>query len=320
MELPPLFYVDQSDRGRLKFTGRDRQSFLQGMVTNDVAKLAPGAGCYAFMLDATGHILSDARILCRDEFLLMDVEPGMASFVAETLDKYLIMERVKITDIGEETAQFFVGGTEVSHFFETLAVPGITEWIEGHNGLIATGNSETFPAFVAVTRLIPGSGFTVYLAKEDAEGFRAYLANSGAELLAPETLEALRIEAGIPRFGVDMDSRVLAPETKQEARAISYKKGCYIGQEIVARIDARGRVNRGLTGFRLLGGNPPEPDTAVQVEGKDVGRVTSSAISPTYGVPIALGYIRREHEEPGASVTINGENAVVFTPPLILEG
>ncbi len=105
-----LFFVHRVGRGLLRLTGRDRQSFLQGMVTNDVKSLAPGQGCYAFLLDATGHVLADARVLCASEYLLLDVEPGLAAFVAETLDRYLIMERVRIEDVSDATTQVFVGG------------------------------------------------------------------------------------------------------------------------------------------------------------------------------------------------------------------
>jgi folate-binding protein YgfZ len=314
--LPPLFYRDVSDRGRLLLTGRDRQTFLQGMVTNNITALAPGQGCYAFLLDSTGHVLADARVLCLENALLLDVEPGTAGFVAETLEKYLIMERVKTTDVTADTAAYFIGGAEAWDFFEVLAVPGIAEWGEGMNGPFAHGNSEAFPARVAVTRLIPGQGYTAYLAREDAPDFKDYLVRTPAEEISAELLEALRIEAGVPRFGADMDARTLAPETGQGARAIHYRKGCYIGQEIVARIDARGHVNRGLAGFLLAPDAPlPAPDTPVTVDGKEVGRITSAALSPTLARPIALGYVRREHAEPGTAVQIAGVGATVSALP-----
>jgi folate-binding protein YgfZ len=332
MEIPPLFYVDRSDRGRLRLTGRDRQTFLQGMVTNDVVRLQPGQGCYAFMLDATGHVLADMRILCTEDSLLLDLEPGMASSVAETLDKYLIMEKCRITDVSAETRQIFLGGAGITgttaDFLPTLPrQPG--EWQEGDN----SHDSFFGPQFLrfAATRLIAGAGFDLYFPStvtkvtttKETMAFDVNLAEeldkSGFVSLAPETLDALRIEAGIPRFGVDMDSRVLAPETGQESRAISYKKGCYIGQEIVARIDARGRVNRRLTGFRLdptlMPDALPAADTPIMVNGKEVGRVTSAAIGPTLGVPLALGYLRREHSEPGTAVTIADAPATVAALP-----
>jgi tRNA-modifying protein YgfZ len=315
MEIPPLFYVDRSDRSRLRLTGRDRQTFLQGMVSNDVARLQPGQGCYTFMLDATGHVLADMRVLCAEDSLILDLEPGMGTFVAETLDKYLIMEKCRITDVSAETWQIFLGGADViEHLADDLYdLPGPLEnWEEGDNAAI-----EIFdPTLrVAATRLIPGPGFDLHAPVMLNVKMLKEVESAGFVPLAPEVLDALRIEAGTPRFGVDMDSRVLAPETGQESRAISYKKGCYIGQEIVARIDARGRVNRGFTGFWLTSEMLPALETPVVVNGKEVGRVTSAAIGPTLGVPIALGYIRREHAEPGTPVTIADAPATVAALP-----
>lgn len=313
------FFIDRRDRGRLRLTGRDRQSFLQGMVTNDVASLTPGQGCYALMLDATGHVLADMRVLCAENHLLLDVEPGRAAFVAETLDKYLIMEKVRITDVTQETAQVFVGGTGIAELLERWGVAGADEWREGQNATVAIGDAEE--ALIAATRLIPGPGFDIYL--PDAAAKDALLATLGAAGLSPlsaDTLEALRIEAGIPRLGVDMDEKALGPETGQQARAISYRKGCYIGQEIVARIHARGHTNRGLTGFLLDSGDaPPASGMPVTVEGKEVGRVTSAAVSPTLGRPVALGYIRNEHATPGTAVEIDGRGATVAALPFVGE-
>jgi folate-binding protein YgfZ len=317
LEIPPLFYVDRSDRGRLRLTGRDRQTFLQGMVTNDVARLQPGQGCYSFMLDATGHVLADMRVLCTEDSLLLDLEPGMASFVAETLDKYLIMEKCRITDVSAEVRQVFVSGEDVSRLLrEQFLKEDAGGWAEGQNVPIEVAG---YDSRLAATRLVTGNGYDIYTPALATAGI---LETLDATEITLETLDGLRIEAGIPRFGVDMDSRVLAPETGQESRAISYKKGCYIGQEIVARIDARGRVNRRLTGFWLDPSLTPEtlpaPDTAVVVNGKEVGRITSAVVGPTRGVPIALGYLRLEHSEPGTAVTIADALATVAALPFEL--
>lgn len=321
LEIPPLFYVDRSDRGRLRLTGRDRQSFLQGMVTNDVARLQPGQGCYSFMLDATGHVLADMSVLCTEDALLLDLEPGMASFVAETLDKYLIMEKCRITDVSAETWQVFLSGTGIVEAVNEFVVPDNHpgQWQEGDNAATSFFGPELR---FAATRLTRGASFDLYAPVSPDLKLLAEIERSGIVPLAPETLGGLRIEAGIPRFGVDMDNRVLAPETGQESRAISYKKGCYIGQEIVARIDARGRVNRRLAGFWL---DPsltletlPAPDTPVLVDGKAVGRVTSAVVGPTLGVPIALGYLRLEHSEPGTTVTVADAPATVAALPFEL--
>jgi folate-binding protein YgfZ len=312
-----LFYVNRSERGLLRLTGRERQSFLQGMITNDVLSLQPGQGCYAFMLDATGHVLADMRVICAADHLLLDVEPGMASFVAETLEKYLIMEKCRITDLtGQTGGQLLLAGPRAAEELARLGVTGAETWTEGQNApLEAMGSS----ALVAATRLISGPAFTIYLPDANIDA-GMYGANEfpDAEEITEAALDVLRIEAGVPRFGVDIDSRSLAPETGQQKRAIHYRKGCYIGQEIVARIDARGHTNRALTGFTLGQGPLPEKETPVAAgERAEAGRITSAAVSPTLGVPIALGYLRQEYREPGTAVTVNGEAGQVAGLPFL---
>lgn len=312
--LPDIFFVDRSRRGRLRLTGRDRQSFLQGMVTNDVAALQPGQGCYAFLLDATGHVLSDMRILCAEDHLLLDLEPGMATTVAETLDRYLIMEKCRITDVTAETAQVFIGGKDAPRVLARLGVEDAGDWAEGQNTSVDVGGDA---ALAAATRLIPGKGFDLYTEAVAVECIRKAV---DAREMTEEALDIFRIEAGVPRFGVDIDSRVLAPETGQQRRAIHYRKGCYIGQEIVARIDARGHTNRTLTGFVLAEGVLPDPGAPVVAGDRpDAGRITSATFSPTLGRGIALGYIRHEYSEPGTDVNVAGRDARVTTLPFVAE-
>ena len=310
--LPEFFYVNRTDRGRLRLTGRDRQAFLQGMVSNDVARLAPGEGCYTFQLDATGHVLADARVLVREDQVILDVEPGLAPQVAATLERYLVMERCKIADITDETAQVFIGGANAATLLRShFGSDGAETWTEGQHQAVASD------AFVAATRLTTAPGFDLYCPAGRLPEILALLESHGAKPIDPDVLEALRIEAGIPRFGFDIDARVLALETGQQARAVSFKKGCYIGQEIVARIDARGHTNRTFAGFRLAEGAAlPAPATAIHAEdGREIGRITSSTLAPTLGFPVALGYIRHDSAEPGTKVTIGGQSAVVAALP-----
>jgi tRNA-modifying protein YgfZ len=238
----------ESPRDVLALTGRDRTSFLQGMVTNDVLALVPGQSCYAFHLDATGHVLADLYVLCLEDKLLLVTESGTGETLHHLLEHYLVMERAKITPVSYHHYVFLTS--------------------KGESGLVYT-----HPL-----------GFGL-LAEAPWE------AEPGDERMSAEALEVLRIDAGIPRFGTDMDARVLAPETGQAARAIHYKKGCYVGQEIVARIDARGHTNRTLV--RLTLPAPVPPETPLTLDGKEVGRVTSSASSGDGAV--ALGYLRHEH-------------------------
>jgi aminomethyltransferase len=314
--VPPLLTIDRSERGRIRAAGRDRQSFLQGMVTNDVARLKPGEGCYAFLLDATGHVLADARILVMDEALLLDVEPGRAGFVIQTLERYLIMERVRLVDVTDETHQLLVAGRDAAAFLAGQGVPDAETWGEGRNAAVpALGGT----ARAASTHLLSVPAFDVYFEDRTArDACAAALAASGAATVSADTIDALRIEAGCPLTGIDIDERVLAPETGQQQRAISYRKGCYIGQEIVARIDSRGHTNRTLAGFAFpSGAELPAPGTVVMDGERQIGRITSAALSPALGMPIALGYIRREFAVPGTAVTFGGLAATVHGLPFV---
>ncbi|MBC7809134.1 MAG: folate-binding protein YgfZ, partial [Akkermansiaceae bacterium] len=258
--LPELFYTP-TKRDLLKLTGKDRQSFLQGMVTNDVLKLQPGEGCYALMLDATAHVLADMHILNVGDYLLLDLEPGMAPFVAETLDKYLIMEKCRITDVTASFGCFVIGGERAGDYLRNNnSVADAGTWKDNQNAMLPDDCvlSRVNVASIPLYRLYfpdPRNMDVAYMPRNEKGDTEAELPEA--------SLDALRIEAGIPRFGVDMDKTVLAPEVRQDSRAVSYKKGCYIGQEIVARIDARGHTNKGLVGFL------PDPSQAVLPE-KDV--------------------------------------------------
>ncbi|WP_395092927.1 YgfZ/GcvT domain-containing protein [Armatimonas sp.] len=245
MTLPKSFYVPL-ERDLLRLTGRDRQSFLQGMLTNDIASLTPGQGCYAFHLTSKGQILADMSVLCLDDCLLLDTEPGWGEPLAASLEHHLVMERVKIR-LTTEIVYFIYEEGKWRALYDATSPPEL-----------------------------PVCGEAIY--------------------------EALRIEAGIPRGRVDFDEKTLAPETGQAGRAIHYKKGCYIGQEIVARIDARGHTNRSLV--TLTTEQVVEPGTRLTVDGKDVGWITSAALGPTCSVPVALGYLRNEHAAPGTQVTV----------------
>lgn len=296
MEIPELFYVE-TPRDLLALTGRDRASFLQGMVTNDVLDLEPGQGCYAFHLDATGHVLADMRVLVQEDRILLDLEPGVGPVLAELLDHYLVMERVKIAPLAGLQAMT-VGGKDAEDtllaFYVSLGdaeSSNVTLDIYGEPVMLVRSSFLTIPTFV-------------HFAGEQATRW----VESPEDEKPTEWFEGLRIFSGIPKFGADIDKRVLAPETGQAARAIHYKKGCYVGQEIVARIDARGHTNRALAGFWLNETVPAE--TPVTVEGKEVGRVTSSAAWEN-GVAVALGYLRNEFAAPGTAILAGGVSGTV---------
>ena len=296
-------------------TGRDRQSFLQGQVTNDILSLTPGSGCYAFQCDATGHVLSDMRVLCGENFLLLDIEPGFGCVVQANLEKHLVMERVKIAPY--ETQNFFLWGeniitelselSELSKLEEKYGLSNRSDWTEGQH-------YSTDDFILCATKLVKDFGFTLYTSNTNTtQNVPGWLLPCTE--LTENILDNYRIEAGIPRYGIDIDAKVLAPETGQALRAIHYKKGCYIGQEIIARLDARGHTNRSFAGFYLTETVPQ--NTPLFVEGKEIGRITSSCLSPTLGTLIGLGYIRNEFAEPGNKVNISEKEITVTSLPFM---
>lgn len=291
MSLPTLFYIPL-ERDLLRLTGRDRLSFLQGMVTNDVLGLAPGQGCYAFHLTSKGQILADCRIAVLEDSILIDTEPGWGEPLAESLEHHLVMERVKIAP-QTGILSTFVGGSEAEEALEEFdLVP-----LEGE-GSNRTQNIAGAIVTVVRAHWIDAPGFMVYAIASAT----SVVKDTAGERLPDEIFEGLRIEAGTPKGRVDFDSKTLAPETGQLQRAIHYKKGCYIGQEVVARIDARGHTNRSLV--RLACDQLIAPRTPIRVGDTEVGWVTSVAHGPMLGTPVALGYLRNEHTASGTPLLL----------------
>jgi folate-binding protein YgfZ len=249
--------------------GPDAASFLHGLVSNDVLALAPGDATHALLLDERGHVRADMRVArdADDAFTLV-VDPDQAGALAEALDRYHFSEALEL--IGPEP-------------FALLTVGG-------------AGAVDAAGAELTVPGRVPG---TVDLVVGDAD---AALAALGLPEAPAEALEALRVEAGVPRVGVDTGAGTLVQEAGLETRAVSFDKGCYLGQETVARAQYRGRVNRRLRGLRLEA--PAQAGAAVRRDGRELGRVSSAAVHPELG-PIALATLRRE-AEPGAEVEVEG--------------
>lgn len=272
---------DRSPRGLLELRGTDRVSFLQGMVSNDVAALAPGAACHAALLDVTGHILADLHVHAFPDALVVETDPACLTTLRETLDKFLIMEDVTLADVSDLWTIFSVLGEGASRLTE---LPG-----------------ERRPLAVPLA-----PGFDLWLRPDTP---RLALAS-----LSEETAEALRIEAGIPAWGRELTPAVLLPETGMDD-AVSYTKGCYVGQEIVARLHARGHANRALRQILLSEAAPvPPPGATVHVPedgpepGREIGRITSAVASPKHGGrSLALAYVRREYWDAGTLVSVQIE-------------
>jgi tRNA-modifying protein YgfZ len=319
--------VDRSGEGRLRLTGPDRVSWLQGLVTNDVAALQPGQGCYAAYLTPQGRMISDLRILATREALLLDVPTVARATVAARFEQFIITEDVVVEDVTARIARLALHGPAAAAVVaRALDMPlaSVTDLAEHAHVDVEFQDA---PVFVAGCRALGGPGFDVYCAAERVTDVAARLFAAGAHDITADAWDTLRIEAGLPLFGVDMDTDTIPLEAGLEASAISQTKGCYVGQEVVIRILHRGggRVVRRLVSWAADGESTPDtpvpaPGTPIAVDGKDIGRVTSAAWSPSLRRLIGLGYAHRDHTEPGTKLTVGGETPVaitIATPPLV---
>jgi len=288
---------DASARGVVRITGPDRVSFLQGMVTQDVEGLAAGAVADAALLTPKGAMVADARVVKRADDLLLLTEPGYGAVVLGTLERYLISEDAELSDATPGFGQLSVVGPEA----EALAarVLGL--------GPPADAALRPFDAGGATGWALPQGlllpGLDLLVPVEGLATVFDRLLAAGATPVGFAALEVLRVERGTPRFGADMDEKTIPLEANLQ-RAIHYQKGCYIGQEVIARATFRGHVNRHLVGLRFVG-PPPAPRTELFTGERRVGWVTSVVNSPRLG-PIGLGYAHRGVDQPGTELALAG--------------
>jgi folate-binding protein YgfZ len=300
--------MERSEVGRLAIRGADRFSWLQGMVSNDVRRLERGEirRLQACVLNETGHILTDVSLIAREGEILAELPAANLAGIAERLDRYIIMEEVELEDVSGEVGCLTLQGLEVENV-RTMAMN-----VCGGPYADLNIRVDWVPADYTGS-----GGFDLYFAateRERLEGaLREILEHEGANI-GIETQELLRMEAGIPKFGAELDARVIPLEANLGPTHISLTKGCYVGQEIIARIDARGHTNRALTGLVVTGSVLPIPGDkifAAEADGseRETGRITSVAeSSPAMeGRPIALGYVRHEHRAPGTLLRVMGE-------------
>ncbi len=308
--------ADLSHRSQLRLRGRDHVRFLQGMLTNDVARLPAGGALYAAMLTPKGKMLADMYLYRWEDSVLLDMEPGMAPSVAERLERFKLTFKVDIVDESQELATLHVAGPGARSLLEEASGAEVPR--EGW-GKLVLGGVEVVAAPVGRTG---EEGFDLFVPSRAAVRVWGALAAAGAAPVGMEAMETLRIEAGVPRYGVDMTEATIPIEAGIE-HAISYEKGCYVGQEVVARIHWRGHVNWHLRGLVVESAVPPPPGADVVDEGdKRVGRVTSSTLSPALGKAVALGYVRRERADDGTRLKVDcGGGEVrpcrVVVPPIV---
>jgi tRNA-modifying protein YgfZ len=281
------------DRGVIAVTGPDGAEYLQGQLTNDVEALAVGEGQYAALLDRKGHMQTDLRVLrVSAEEIQVDLEPGPKDQALRHLTMYSVGREVAVADATGERVLISLIGPRAAE------IPGAPPLPEFASQPLTVAGTE---ALAVGTR----DGIDLFATAADRERVLAALTSAGAAEVTPEAVEIVRIEAGVPRFGAEMDSATMPAEAAIVEDAVSFTKGCYIGQETVARLHYKGKPNRHLRGLKLSGS--AAPGAPLRLGDKEVGTLGGAVVSPALG-PIGLAIVRRE-AEPGAELTV-GEDGV----------
>ena len=293
-------FLNLSYRGKLEVTGSDRVSFLHSIISNDVQGLPEFDGRYGTLLTPTGKIISDFYYYVFAEFVLIDIEPGLVPKTMETLQKYIIMDEVHLKDISDDVAHFSLQGPRSGKLISQLfGVPGPsrgyqvqeTNWEGARTWLIRKGE-------------LADTGYEVLLSEKAAPSLRGAILEAGSggldlRQVGQEARNILRMEAAIPWYGVDMDESHYPMEARLDS-AISLTKGCYMGQEVVARATNLGGVPKLLLGLKLASDSiAPKGAKVLEKKGKPIGQVTSSVFSPRLQTSIALAYLKRAFALPG---------------------
>jgi folate-binding protein YgfZ len=293
-------YLDLSSRGRIRVNGDDRARLLHAMTTNEVQQLQPGQGCYTFFLNAQGRILGDANLFCLDDHLLLDTEPETRTKLYEHLDRYIIADDVTLEDETAMTAAVAVEGPRAHSVLENADLPEEPySWTRWGSRVVARVAS-TGP-----------NGYLVFAPASEKDELLAQLGASGVLPATPEDARMVRIEHGRPRYGEEITERYLLQETGQ-MHAVSFQKGCYLGQEIVERIRSRAQIHRILRRLELDTTEVPEAGVKLKAGDADAAEIASAVLSPALGKVVALAYVRTQYAEPGTGLELGGVAARVF--------
>ncbi len=302
---------DLSDRTSVEVRGDDRLSFLHNFCTNDINRLAPGEGCEAFLTSIKGRILAHIIVSATNDALWLDSEPGTAEFIVSHLTKYVITEDVEITDRSADCAPLFLVGPQaeawLSDRIKNFSPPPLCG--------LAVGSLAGAQVMIRRFDFTGQPGFEIIAATDAVADVWQAITDTGVPPAGSEAFEVLRIEAGFPRYGIDLTDDNIAQEAGRTAQAISFTKGCYLGQEPIARLDALGHVNRILTRLTIRAGEAPSPGTKVCcTDGKTIGHITSAILSPKTGHPVALALLKATALSPGTKLTVNGSPATAILP------
>ncbi|MDX6531107.1 MAG: hypothetical protein QOH41_3397 [Blastocatellia bacterium] len=307
--------IDLSSRGRLLISGSEAVLFLNGLITNDMKTLAENSWMPAIFPNVQGRLLAAVHIIHREDGFLIDTESPTLETVAKLLERFTLAGDFRVNNLTSETAMLSIQGRNAAEvirqaFGETAATLARDQVVTAHldNGSEVTVIRATHTG---------EDGFDLFVNASEAPKSLEMIRDAGAQPFGPEVAETLRIEAGIPRFGIDMDETKVVTETNLDD-AVSFTKGCYIGQEIIARIKYRGHVAKKLTGVLVEHDGALEGGSKIlSADDKEIGSITSSTVSPQLTKTIALGYMKYDYLEAGTKVKV--VSAEVELPATVTE-
>jgi folate-binding protein YgfZ len=309
---------DQSSRGRILISGTESVMFLNGLITNDMKTLAVNSWMAAAFANVQGRLLAAVRIAHREDGFLLDTESATRETVITLLDRFTMAGDFRLQDLTDETAMFSVQGGSASEIISRVF--GAEAASVERQKIV---NAQFGDATVNVIRATHTAedGFDLFVDAKNSSKVQEALTAGGVAPISNATFETLRIEAGVPRYGIDMDENNVVTETNLDD-AVSFTKGCYLGQEIIVRIKHRGHVAKKLSGVVLDDSNPvPRNSKIISSEGKEIGRVTSSTFSPRLDRAIALGYLKYDYLAAGTEVKVaapeSETKATVADMPLV---
>jgi folate-binding protein YgfZ len=293
--------IDLSARGRILISGTEAVMFLNGLITNDMKTLAVNTWMPAAFPNVQGRLLAAVRVIHREDGFLIDTESATRDTVIKLLERFTLAGDFRLADLTQNTAQFSIQGAQAPEIM--AAIFGETVANLGRDAVASVDWQGKQVTVIRATHTAE-DGFDLFVSATEVEALRDAFIKSGAQPIGNDTIETLRLEAGIARYGIDMDETNVVTETNLD-NAVSFSKGCYIGQEIIARIKYRGHVAKKLAGLILEGEVSLESAAKIfSSDDKEIGRVTSAGFSPRLNRTITLGYVKFDYLAPGTGVNV----------------
>lgn len=301
--------IDLSARGRIRVGGSEAVMFLNGLITNDMKTLAENRWMPAAFPTVQGRLIGAVRVVRTGDSFVIDTDAESHEAILKTVSRFTLAGDFKVTDLTDSTSLLTLQGKRAVEVAEKVFKTSLSDL--PRDGVVELEWKDTQVTIIRATHTSE-NGFDLMIDLARAAEVREALINAGAQPVSEDTLDTLRVEAGIARYGRDMDESNVVIETNLDD-AVSYTKGCYIGQEIIIRIKHRGHVAKKLSGLRFDADRQIESGAVIKSDDKEIGRITSAVFSPKLSCTIALGYLRYEYLDPGTTVSTDNNIAATVT-------